>query len=318
MMNSTSWGALRRPISKCKDLKFTNRKWQKRPRGSYGPLLFVLPSLAFYVFFVFIPVIGTVRYSLFSWDGASPNMLFVGLQNYVEMIEDAIFWKALVNNIIWTIGTLVFAFLMGLVLAVVLMQSGIKIIAPFRVAFFIPVVLSLVVIGTIWSWMYNPEFGTINLLLNKCGLAFLARPWLGNDRTVLFALVFAGSWHYSGFCMMVFIAGLQSIDPVYYEVGVIDGATKVRMFFFVTIPLLKNTMTLLIVNVLIWSLKIFDLVFIMTGGGPYHSSEVIANYMFYVTFRIGEIGYGAALATTLALLIGTLSFVYIRMAEKAD
>jgi len=293
------------------------RRQHTRGLGAY---LFIVPALVAYIYFVFLPTLSTIRYSLYDWNGVSADMKFVGVDNYTAMIADPIFWKALVNNIYWMCGTIGIALVLGLILAVLLLQSGIseQASAVFRVVYFVPVVLSMIVIGIIWSWIYHPDYGTMNVLLRAVGLQTFARPWLGSETMVMPAIIFVGCWHISGFFMMIFIAGLQGIDPTYYEVGKIDGASSLRMFFAVTIPLLRNTLTLLVVWAVIWSFKIFDLVYQMTGGGPFHSSEVIALYMFTNAFRLYETGYASALAISLALIITVFSVIYIRAVEKNE
>lgn len=294
-----------------------SRRHHTRSLSAY---LFILPALLFYLYFVFLPTLSTIRYSLYDWDGVSANMEFVGAQNYAAMLADPIFWKALLNNLYWMIGTIGVALVLGLVLAVLLLQSGIhqRASAFFRVAYFVPVILSMIVIGIIWSWIYHPDYGTLNALLRAVGLRSLTRPWLGSETMVMPAIIFVGCWHISGFFMMIFVAGLQGIDPTYYEVGRIDGASGGRMFFAVTIPLLRNTLTLLVVWAVIWSFKIFDLVYQMTGGGPYNSSEVVALYMFTNAFRLYETGYGSTIAISLGIIITLFSVIYIRVVERNE
>lgn len=287
---------------------------------NFDAYLFILPVILFYLYFVFIPTLSTLRFSFYDWDGVSPDMEFVGLANYAKLVADSIFWKALLNNFYWMFGTIGAALFLGLLLAVLLTQSNIdqKAATVFRIAYFIPVILSMIAIGIIWSWIYHPVYGTLNTLLRKLGLGSLTRPWLGSETMVMPSIILVGCWHISGFFMVIFIAGLQDIDPTYYEVGKIDGASNLRMFFAVTIPLLRNTLTLLIVWAVIWSFKIFDLVYQMTGGGPYHSSEVIALYMFTNAFRLYETGYGSTVAISLAFIITLFSIIYIRIAEKNE
>src|SRR5690606_3092854 len=141
--------------------------------------------------------------------------------------------------------------------------------------------------------------GIINTTLENIGLGFLTQPWLGNENTVLTALVIAGSWTYYGFCMVIFLAAMQGIDRSYYEAAKIEGASAVQTFFYITIPSLKGTITLLVLNSLIGSLKVFDLIYLMTKGGPFHSSEVIGTYMYKQAFTLNNVGYGAAISIVL-------------------
>jgi raffinose/stachyose/melibiose transport system permease protein len=284
----------------------------------FKPIIFVLPALIFYVLFFVLPIIRTVQFSFYNWDGASPTMSFVGFENYIRMINDPIFWKSLSHNIFWIISTIVLPVGLGLILAVLLSNKMVKGKLLFRVTYFMPVIVSLVAVGIIWNWIYHPDFGIVNDILRTVGLGSLAQPWLGNENTVLPALIVAGSWTYYGFCMVIFLAAIQGIDKSYYEAAQIEGASPYQSFIYVTIPLLKNTITLLVLNSLIGSFKVFDLIFLMTKGGPYHSSEVIGTYMFNQAFAMNDVGYGAAISIALSLVIAVCSITYMRFAERSD
>ncbi|MDQ0972258.1 raffinose/stachyose/melibiose transport system permease protein [Neobacillus niacini] len=284
----------------------------------FKPIFFILPALFFYVIFLAKPIISTVQYSFYQWDGASPVMKFVGFDNYNRMIHDQVFWSALGHNIFWIIGTVILPLGVGLVLAILLSNKAVKGKLIFRVSYFLPVIVSLVAVGIIWNWIYHPDFGIINSFFRFIGLDGLAQAWLGNERTVLPALLIAGSWTYYGFCMVIFLAAIQGIDNTYYEAAKIEGANYFQTFFYVTVPLLKSTITLLVLNSLIGSFKVFDLIFLMTKGGPYHSSEVIGTYMFNEAFTMNNIGYGSAISIALALIIAICSITYMRFVERAD
>jgi len=284
----------------------------------FKPILFILPALIFYVIFLVIPIIRTIQFSFYSWDGASPIMDFVGFDNYTRMVHDPIFWKSLGHNIFWIVATIILPVGLGLILAALLSNRMVKGKLLFRVTYFMPVIVSLVAVGIIWNWIYHPEFGIVNEVLRFIGFDSLAYPWLGNERTVLPALIVAGSWTYYGFCMVIFLAAMQGIDKSYYEAATIEGANVIQIFFYVTIPLLRNTITLLVLNSLIGSFKVFDLIFLMTKGGPYHSSEVIGTYMFNQAFAMNDIGYGAAISIALAILIAVCSITYMRFSERSD
>lgn len=284
----------------------------------FKALFFILPAFIFYILFLVIPIIQTVQFSLFEWDGASPVMTFIGIDNYIRMLHDEIFWKALGHNLFWIAFTISIPVFLGLILALLVRSRGIRGALIFRVTYFMPVIVSLVAVGIVWNWMYHPSFGIINTMLQKIGLSKLALDWLGNEHTVMLSLVTAGSWTYYGFCMVIFMAALQGIDKSYYEVAKLEGASVLQTFFQITIPLMKSTITLLVINSLIGSFKVFDIIYLMTKGGPYHSSEVIATYMFDSAFRLNEVGYGAAISISLAIIIALCSIIYIRFAERND
>ena len=284
----------------------------------FKPLLFILPAFIFYIIFVVVPIINTAYYSFFDWNGANPVMKFIGIDNYSKLLTDELFWKALFHNIIWIVCTVAIPVFLGLILAVLLTSKKIKGILLFRVTYFMPTIVSMVVVSIVWSWIYHPDFGKVNTTLSAIGMENFTRSWLGDENTVLGALVAASSWTYYGFCMVIFMAAIQGIDKTYYEVAMIEGAKPYQTFFRVTIPLLKNTTTLLVLNSLIVSFKVFDIIYIMTKGGPYHSSEVISTYMFTNAFYKNQVGYGAAVALVLALVIALCSAAYLRYAERDD
>lgn len=284
---------------------------------TWSPLLFIIPALTFYLVFVAYSLVSTARLSLFEWNGASPTMKFVGLANYASLMSDPTMWKALGNNLIWVAVTVFVPTMLGLILAVILTNTDrLRGVTLFRVTFFMPSIVSMVVVSIVWSWIFNQSYGNFNQLLDALGLAALKRPWMGDPRTVLGALLTASSWTSYGFCMVIFIAALQGIDRSYFEVAMIDGANAVQTFFRVTIPLLKNTVTLLVLNAMIASFKVFDIVWASTKGGPYHASEVVSTYLYNQAFYLNRVGSGAAAAMLLALIIAICSAVYFRLAER--
>jgi ABC-type sugar transport system permease subunit len=276
--------------------------------------VFLLPSLLLYVLVVVYPLLDTFSLGFFSWDGLSPRK-FIGLGNYLEVALDPVFWKSLWNNVLWIIISIVNPMVCGLIIAVFLSQIelGRKI---YLVILYIPVVLSLVVVGLVWGLMYNPIVGPVNVFFTQIGRAEWVRGWLGDDRFVNLAIILAGNWTYFGFCTVIFLAGLQGINPSIIESAVIDGAGPIRRFFRIIIPCLGDQINLVVVNSIIGSFKIFDIVYVMTNGGPNHASEVIATYMYWQAFKNGRVGYGAALATLLTVFVGVSSIIYLRKREN--
>lgn len=289
----------------------------KSLRNWLSCFLFALPALGFYTVFVIVSIFGTVKLSFFKWDGASPTKLFVGLGNYIRIFSDQLFYKALVNNSIWILFTICVPVMIGLILALIVTQSFIKLRTFFRTMFFMPSVVSLVAVGVVWGWIYLPQYGALAKVL-----AFFRVPeaisldFLGDPARVIWYLVIAGSWTCFGFNMVIFIAAISNIDPSHLEVAYLEGANPAQRFFYVILPLIRNTTTLLILNSLIGSFKVFDLIYIMTKGGPFHSSEVVATYMYDQSFRLNDYGYGSALSIVLAVIISICTVSYLRMAER--
>jgi raffinose/stachyose/melibiose transport system permease protein len=284
----------------------------------FKAMLFVLPALACYIIFSTVPIINTIQLSFYNWNGASVGMKFIGFENYKEIFTDPIFWKALSHNIFWIVFTIVIPVMLGFFLAVLLNQKAVKFRLIFKVTYFMPAVVSLVAVGVVWDWIYDPTFGILNRALKAIGLSVIAFNWLGNPSTVLFALLIAGSWTYYGFCMVIYIAAYSGIDTTYTEVALIEGANPFQTFIYVIVPLLRSTTTLLILNSLIGSFKVFDIVYVMTRGGPFYSSEVISTYMFRTAFNFNEVGKGAAISVVLAVFIAICSVVYMRYSERED
>lgn len=174
----------------------------------------------------------------------------------------------------------------------------------------------MVAVSVIWNWILNPEFGILNRILNTIGLNIFAVDWLGNEKTVMLALLIAGSWTHYGMCMVITMAALSGVDASYMEVARLEGANPIQTFIYVIMPLLKNTFTLLALNSLIGSFKVFEIVYMMTKGGPYNSSEVISTYMYRTAFTNSEFGLGSAIATVLSILIAICSTIYMKVSER--
>lgn len=279
--------------------------------------VFALPALFFYSLFVVIPIIMTIQISFHKWNGASADMDFIGLDNYIRVFNDPIFYKALGNNIIWILFTIFVPVTLGLILATIISNKHIKGKFLYRLTYFMPNVVSLVAVGIVWSWIYNPEFGILTKFVQAIGVPGAAGiDFLGDERLVIWFLVIAGSWTCYGFNMVVFLAALQGVDSSYLEVAKIEGASPMQQFIYVTVPLIKGTVVLLVSNSLIGSFKVFDLIYIMTKGGPYHSSEVISTYMYNSAFNMNEYGYGASLAVVLAVIIAVTSGIFMNRAER--
>lgn len=282
----------------------------------YKPYLFVLPALIFYIIFVFVPIAETFKLSFFEWNGASPVKTYIGLENFLNLLEDDVFMISLKNTVIWTIIAVAFPLLIGLVLSNILVTGKIKFSAVFEVAYFMPNVLSVVVIGIIWSWIFLPDNGILTQMVKMIGLETVRTDWLGNSNLVLYCLLLAASWGYFGFCMVVFISSLKSIDKSYFEAATIDGANAFQTFIKITIPSMKNSINFMLLYTIISSLKVFDIVNVMTKGGPYHSSEVIATYLYTQVFQLNNVGYGSSIAIALTVIVMVFSVIYMMISEK--
>jgi raffinose/stachyose/melibiose transport system permease protein len=259
------------------------------------------------------PMIDAVRYSFFDWDGASPSMNFVGTENYVQLTKDDIFLKSLGHNLLWVLLSLTLMVVPTLVLAVLISRVK-KGKMFFRAGFYLPSVLSLAVVGVLWSKIYDPMMGPINVFLKSVGLESLAKNWLGEPLFVIPALVIASTWAFYGLYLILFLAGLQSIDYSLYEAADIDGAGPISKFWNITIPSLRNTLNVVISMVIIHALKGFALIWIMTQGGPFYMSELVSTYVYKAAFSMNKVSYATAGSVVLGVIViaFTIGFNYYR------
>ena len=258
----------------------------------------------------------TFYLSFTTWDGLS-EPVFKGFKNYIKLFDDPVFFKSLKNNLVWVLSFITVPVLIGLLLAMVLNQSvtGSKF---FKACFYSPMVLSLVVCGLVWSWMYNPAQGLINTFLRSVGLESFAKGWLSDPKLVLGSVITVAIWRQVGYVMILFLAGLQSVDPFLVEASKIDGCSAWKTFLHVVLPQLQPVTIVVVVISIIDSLRAFDLVSVMTRGGPFNSSSVLANFMYIVSFNNYKMGYGAAVAVILFLISFIFIMLYLSQISKEE
>ena len=263
------------------------------------------------------PFITSIYYSLTKWDGAQPIKEYVGLANYRNLLSDSLLWQSLYHNLIWVIMGTISPIVIGLLLGV-LLWGGARGMVAFRTIYFLPVVLSEVVIAIIWNWIYHPLFGAVNELLRFIGLGYLARGWLGDPNWALPALIIAAIWSYYGFCFVVIMAGLQNVSIELVEAATIDGANAWQRFIYVIIPELRHVLTMITAFTLIGGFNVFGIVFVMTQGGPGTATQVIATYTYRKAFQESDVGYGAALSMVMTILSLIASYIFIRLRERGE
>ncbi len=280
------------------------------------PYLFLLIPLAIYLLWVIGPMFYTFYLSLTKWDGLT-QPIFIGLRNYEKLFQDPVFYTSLKNNLRWIGSFITIPVVLGLGLAVALNQSipGAKF---FKASFYSPMVLSLVVCGLIWSWMYHPANGLINSALRAVGLDSLAQGWLSDKNLVMWSIIVVAIWRQVGYVMILYLAGLQSIDPELIDASRVDGCTGAQSFRHIILPLLAPVTVIVIVISIIDSLRAFDLVSVMTRGGPYNSSSVLANFMYIEAFNNYKMGYGASIAVILFLISMVFIFFYLWQVLKDE
>ena len=276
------------------------------------PYVFIAPAMVFYLAFLVYPMLVSLWTSLLDWDGLSVEYHFVGLENYRALIfNDPVARTAFFNNILWTLGALTVPTSLGLLMAMVLNRRmpGTLI---FRTILYAPAVLPLVAVGLIWSWMYNPNFGAINVFLKAVGLGSFAGGWLSGFDMAMPSVFITYVWGSAGFPMILYLAGLQTISSDYYDAARVDGANGVQRFRHVTLPGLGESHVIVLSLAVIGGFKVFDLIYTMTYGGPGRVTQVLGTWMYFQTFHYYNTGYGAAIAWVIASIILVLAIPYIR------
>mgnify|MGYP001117709098 FL=1 len=255
-------------------------------------VLFLFPTVLLISVFVVVPICMSVYYSMLDWDGIGKGM-FIGLQNYIDMLSDTRFTSSIKNSLLYAAFSLFLQLPFSLLLAIVVanVSRGEKF---YRTTFFIPVIISGVVIGQLWQKIYNGDYGLLNAVLGTFGIE--GQDWLGQENTALLAAFVPNLWQYIGYHMLIMYAGIKSISPDINEAAKIDGANKIQTAFRITIPLLKPILQVCITFSLIGALKIFDLIYVLTGGGPFFSTEVPTIYMYKTVFDSFNYGYGSAIS----------------------
>lgn len=262
--------------------------------------VFVLPAFLIYAIFVLVPIGYNVYVSFLQTDLMSPSK-FVGIKNYINLFQDKTFVGAVKNNILMVVGSLIAHLPLALFFGNILFQK-IKGSHFFQTVFFLPSVICGVAVGLTWTFVYNSEFGLINKFLEMIGLGGLKQVWLADKNLALFCIIIVVMWQFVGYHMIIQIAAMKNISESYYEAAEIDGASKWVQFKSITFPLIKPILKVDAVLIITGSLKYYDLVAVMTGGGPNHATELMSTYMFYQGFRTLKYGYSAAIGVVLLLL----------------
>jgi len=285
-------------------------------RAQPSAYLFLLPALLFYASFRLVPYAQTFWFGLHDWNGVSPPS-FIGLGNYVEAFNDPYFWRAGYHTLAFMAIDISLP-LIGALLLAILVSEVTRGRTFFRIALFTPYVLSAAVVSVMWKMIYSPNIGIVNSALRAVGLGQLAHQWLGDSQYALPAVALANSWHTYGFAFVVFLAAIQSIDTSLYEAARLDGANWFHLFRHVTIPGLRNAITLLVSLAVAGALASFTFIYIMTGGGPNFATEVLATYVYDKGFLESRYGYASALSVAMALIALTISAAFIWIRERGE
>jgi raffinose/stachyose/melibiose transport system permease protein len=290
----------------------------RRPQDTLLIFLFLLPAIVLFLIFVVYPIFQSIYYSLFNWKGFGPAEDFVGLDNFINILSDQVFLKALKNGLLIILFSLVFQLPLSLGLAV-LVGRDLPGRVFFRTVFFMPYVLSEVITALMWLFLYNPdpERGFLNAILVLLP-GGEAQSWLANTDIVMAAVFAAITWKYFGFHMLLYLTGLQNIPQEIEEAARIDGASSLQNFFYITLPLLTSTIRTSVYLSVLGSIQQFILVWIMTKGGPVNASETLATDMYRFGFVRFQLGYGSAVAIYMFVLCLTFSLIYQRLMRRPD
>lgn len=265
-------------------------------RDKKAILLFILPAVVLFAGIIVVPILMSVHYSTLDWNGIG-NGSFIGLKNYQDLFvnnQDG-FWLAIKNSIILALLSVFIQLPIALAIALVL-ASGVKGEGFFRTVYFVPVIVSTVVIGQMWMKIYNPDYGLLNTFFRNIGMDFLAKEWIGSPDTALMSVFIPSIWQYVGYHMLLMYAAIKSIPKDIMEAAMIDGASPITAAWRITIPLIKPILEVCVVFAVIGSLKSFDLIYVLTNGGPMHATEVPSTMMMKTIFHGYKYGYGSAMA----------------------
>ncbi len=282
-----------------------------KSRSAY---LFVAPAVLLFAFTILVPIVMTFAFSFYEWNGFGA-MNFVGLDNYARALQDRIYWSSYGHILIYIIATVFLEVLVGLCLAG-LITMGRKGSSLFRIAFFTPVMLPMIVVSYIWRFVYNSDFGLLNSILTAVGLESWTNVWLGNPNTALFAICLVSGWVYAGFYMTIFYSGIQRIPKDVYESAYLDGATEWTIFTKIKMPMIRGLVDTGVMLCVLTGFQAFDLFYVMTNGGPYNSTEIVTTYLVKVVFNNMSIGYGSALAVIMTVVIAVIGLLAGKLQRK--
>jgi ABC-type sugar transport system permease subunit len=292
---------------------------KRRAQRLLLPALFLLPAFAIMVAFMLVPLVNAFLLSFQSWNGMTPAV-WVGLGNYQDLMQDTQFVNALAHTAVFVVVTVVFQTIVPLAVAA-LANSGVRGSTVFRAIYFMPAIISLAITGLLWTIIYDPMNGILNILLKDAGLGGMAQLWLADPNTVLPAIIVVSIWQSLGFYLVIFFAGLQGIPQEMHEAAAIDGAGPWQRFLRVTVPLLAPIITVVVVLNTINGIKAFDQIWVMTAGGPMHASDTLGTYLYYSAFGAygstnPELGYASTIGVVILLLCLVMSVVQIRLGRS--
>ncbi|MEV0473803.1 carbohydrate ABC transporter permease [Streptomyces prunicolor] len=290
------------------------------PRNSYA--LFLVPGALAALAVIVVPFLMNTAVSFTSWQGVG-DPKWTGLANYRDLLDDAEFWASFRHSLFMVVAMAAVPTIVGLVLAAALFDYiakhfGTRMAAILRACFYLPQVLPIAVAGIVWSWILAPDNGSLNALLKAVGLGSWQQDWLGDPGIALYSVMGVMVWVQLGFPLVVFMAGLQRVDPQLYEAAELDGAGWWRRFWHITLPQIRPEIYVVLTWCTIAALKVFGAVYVLTKGGPGGATDVPSYFSFTTFFEKTQVGYGAAISTVLTVIILVLSLAFLKLQTHAE
>ena len=286
-------------------------------RAALPITLFLAPAIFFLTVFLLYPLASSFELSLLDWNGLGSGERFVGLDNWVRLAHDTLFWKALGNNLLLAFFSVLIQLPIALVLAVVLDEAS-KGSRVLKILYFLPMLMSSVALGVLFKNIYDPNFGPINAFLSAVHLDGLVRDWLGDPKYALASVIVVICWQNIPFYMVLFLAGLSSFPRELGEAARLDGASEKTIFWRIKLPHLQGTIRTGAMLAIVGSLRYFDLIFIMTDGGPEGASELMATYMFRTVFSSFQLGYGSTVASAMFIIVTIVASLTMRVTRRYE
>lgn len=298
------------------DASLQVRRRSRRTLTRYMNLIYVAPVLILFAVFSLFPIVRTLQFSFTDANGVNPDFAYIGLDNYVSAVTDAGWWQAVWNGAIFAILALVFMNTIALLLSVAV-NTGIRGSKAYRIVFYIPPILSGIVVGYVWKWIYEPR-GILNTFLQWIGLGEYTHVWIGSTDTALVAVAVTSMWQGVGGSFILFLAGLQGISKDLYEAADIDGAGRRQKLLYITIPSLKRVYTVVNILTILGALGIFNQVYAMTMGGPGYATEVPALRIYREAFENSDFGMASAFSILFGIMLFVLSLIQLRVSRQQE
>lgn len=298
------------------------RAKRAKPAGESGYGYFLIPGITIFLFLIILPFLTNIGLSFTEWQGiGTPE--WIGLDNYRRALGDTIFWTSFKNNLLLIIAMTIVPTIIGLLLAVVLFDYihrmfGTRWSSFFRAGFYLPQIVPVVVAAIVWKWIYQPDWGALNWFLSSIGLESLTQNWLGDAQLALPSVMVMLIWFQIGYPLVIFMSGLQRIDPQIYEAAKIDGANSFQTFIYITIHLIRPEIAVVVLTTTIAALKTFGPIYAMTSGGPGNATIVASYFAWKNFFEKSNVGYGSTMATVLTFIVLVMTYFFIRVQERQE